>query len=323
MKQTGPSQTDLSGESLTASLSALADETSLRALRVLEREELSVGEVAKVLQIPQSTASRKLKTLDDAGWIEKRAEGVSTLFRMVLDDLSAPARGVWLGVREQMGESAAVVNDRRRLDAVLAERGVDSRTFFGRVAGQWDEIRATLFGADLFGSALPALCAQNANVVDLGCGTGAASAKLAPFARRVIAIDHGEQMVAAARARLGALENVEVALAELTDTPVKSASADLAIMALVLHHLDEPEGALHEAARLLKAGGRLLIIDMQPHAHREYKRTMGHKHLGFDPDALTGMLARAGLGEVRISALPADPEAKGPPLFVAVATKTN
>src|SRR5687767_1510070 len=128
MKRMRPAST------VTDLLGALSEVVRLRILRLLEVEELSVGEVAKVVQLPQSTVSRHLKVLADGGWLAKRNAGTATLYRLVLDDLSLAARTLWLAVRSQIGEAPEIGEDARRLTGVLAERRLDSQAFFGRVA---------------------------------------------------------------------------------------------------------------------------------------------------------------------------------------------
>src|SRR5207253_732557 len=118
-----------------------------RLMLVLEQQELSVGELTDVVQLPQSTTSRHLKVLGDAGLVKRWPEGPATIFKLVLDDLAPEARALWLAVRAQAGEISE--EDRRRLAGVLAERRLDSQEFFGRVAGEWDDLRMRLFGAGL------------------------------------------------------------------------------------------------------------------------------------------------------------------------------
>lgn len=309
---------------ISEQLLCLAEPVRMRIARVLEREELSVGEVAKVVQLPQSTVSRHLKTLGEAGWLIKRSEGTATLYRLVLDDLPPESRAIWTTVRDQLGAKNAetdpeLVEDLRRLAAVLEERREDSQAFFGRIAGQWDNVRAELFGQRFTLQALLALVPSGWTVADLGCGTGNATELLAPYVKRVLAVDQSEPMLEAAKKRLGAggAGNVEFVRAELGALPLEAGSVDAAVCVLVLHHAAEPMLILKEARRVLRPGGTLLIVDMLEHDRRTYKHTMGHHWLGFSKDQMTGWLKEAGFGgEVRFVPLPADPGGKGPGLFV-------
>ena len=128
-------------------------------------------------------------------------------------------------------------------------------------------------------------------------------------------------MLAAARARLAGLENVEVRSGEIEALPVEDCSLDAAVLFLVLHYLPEPTRALAEVARVLKPGGRLLVVDMTPHEREEYRQRMGHVWLGFSARGLGEWMGEAGLGSFRYTPLSADPEAKGPTLFAATARK--
>jgi len=304
-------------------LAALSEPVRLRLCRLLEREELSVGEVASVLQLPQSTVSRHLKVLSDGGWLLKRADGTATMYRLVLDDLDADARALWVAVREQLGDSAELREDLRRLDSVLDDRKADSSAFFGRVAGAWDDLRTQLFGSSFTAPALLALLPRDWVVADLGCGTGNAAEMLSGRVRRVIAVDASEVMLRAARKRLGNVRGVEFRQGPLEDVPLRDSTVDAAVCVLVLHHLSQPELAVAEMMRILRPGGRVLVVDMFEHDRKEYRQQMGHKHLGFSEPRVKAMLERAGFSRVRVDALPAWPDSKGPSLFVATGDKPN
>jgi len=302
-------------------LASLADTTRSRILLLLDRHELSVSELCGIMQLPQSTVSRHLKALADAGWVGSRAEGTSNVYTMNRDELDAAARRLWLLVREQVGPSPAAVQDQRRLQAALAERRTRSQEFFSSSAGQWDKLRDELFGDRFHLAALIGLVDASWTVGDLGCGGGQVSAALAPFVARVIAVDASAAMLQAAKRRLHGADNVELRRGELETLPIDDARLDAATMMLVLHHVPEPERALAEAARVLKPGGRALVVDMQPHDRESYRQQMGHVWLGFGEDQLRRMFGGAGLEEVRIVALPPDARAKGPALFVATARR--
>ena len=307
---------------VTDRLAALSDMVRLRILRLLEAEALSVGEVAKVVQLPQSTISRHLKVLADAGWVIRRSEGTATFYRLILDDLAREARPLWLAVRDQIHASSEVNEDDRRLRSVLAERRTDSLSFFGRYAGEWDHLRADLFGAQFTSLALLSLLRRDWTVADLGCGTGNASELLAPVVERVVAVDASGPMLDAARARLKDAPNITFVEAAAEHVPIPDRTIDAAVAVLVLHHLADPAMFLAEAARILRAtraGGVLLIVDMVEHNRADYRHTMGHQHLGFSKDALAHLLAAAGFTDTTYRELPTEPDARGPGLFVATA----
>jgi len=310
---------------VTDHLAALGDVVRLRVLRLLEREELSVGEVARVVQLPQSTVSRHLKVLADDGWVFKRTEGTAAYYRVVLDDLPASHRGLWVAVREMLTgpkdeagrreHAPELDEDTRRLASVLADRRSDAQSYFGRVAGQWDDVRAELFGSRFTPIGLLSFLPRDWTVADLGCGTGNASEVLSPLVKRVVAVDQSQPMLSAAKKRLEGVKNVEFVKGELTDLPLESSSVDACVSVLVLHHVESPAAALAEMRRVLRPGGQCLIVDMIEHDRAAYRHSMGHRHLGFSDRAMLGFARGAGLERARYVALPSDSQARGPGLF--------
>lgn len=302
-------------------MSALSDPTRARLLRLVERRELAVAELCEVLQLPQSTVSRHLKVLSDDGWVSSRPEGTSRLYRMSVDGKASAARRLWGLLRDQLAEVPAAHSDDERLERVLAARQSRSQAFFASAAGQWDRLREELFGRALDARALPALLDERWVVGDLGCGTGGLSEALAPFVRRVVAVDGSPAMLKAARARLAEHPSAEIRRGELESLPVADGELDAALFALVLHHVTDPQRALSEAARALKPGGRLVVVDMQPHERQDYREKMGHVWLGFSSEQMSPWLERAGFERVRMTPLPPDPQARGPGLFAATAAR--
>lgn len=300
-------------------LSALADATRGRLLFVLEQHELTVGELCAVLQLPQSTVSRHLKVLADDGWLTSRAEGTSRRYRLAQPD--DPARRLWSVVRDSLAAAPGAAHDLQRLERVIADRRTRARDYFKGVAGEWDRVRQELFGgrADLL--ALLALLDDRLVVGDLGCGTGALAEALAPAVARVIAVDESEAMLGAARARLEGVDNVELRAGAIEALPVDDGALDAAVLSLVLHYVPEPPRALAEAARALRAGGRLLVMDMLPHDREDMRLEMGHAWPGFDERQLAAWLGDAGFTKVKYRALPPDAAAKGPGLFVCTAAR--
>lgn len=302
-------------------LASLADTTRSRILLLLDRHELTVTELCGIMQLPQSTVSRHLKALADAGWIAARAEGTSHLYTMSRDELDHAARRLWLLVREQVGPTPAAAHDQRRLATTLAQRRTKSQEFFSSSAGQWDRVRDELFGDRFHLAALAAFADPEWTLGDLGCGTGQVSAALAPFVARVVAVDGSAAMLQAAKKRLGAFDNVDLRRGDLEALPIADARLDAATLMLVLHHLPEPEKALAELSRVVKPGGRALIVDMLPHDRENYRQQMGHVWLGFSEEHVRRMFDASGFENVRIVALPADARVKGPALFAATGVR--
>lgn len=297
-------------------LPVLSEPTRARLLRVLEVEELGVGELARVVQLPQSTVSRHLKVLHTDGWVDRRKDGTASLFRAA-ESLPDGAARVWDAVREAVIARWANEDD-HRLAAVLDARTVDSATFFGRVAGRWDEVRSELFGADYVLPTLLAMLPREWAVLDLGTGTGTVAAELAPNVRRVVGVDREQAMLDAASRRCAGVGNVELVRASLDDLPLASGTIDAALCMLVLHHQALVRPVLAEARRVLAPGGRLVILDMVEHDRVDYRQTMGHHHLGFSEETVRTLLDEAGFDRVSWRRLPATPAARGPGLFVAV-----
>lgn len=302
-------------------MAALADPIRCRILLPLERHELTVNEICAVLQLPQSTVSRHLKTLADDGWVTSRRDGTSRFYGMAVQDLDPGAQRLWPLIREQFAGTNAAEQDERRLKTVLAKRRSKSEEFFASASGQWDHLRAELFGDRFHFHALLALVEPTMAVGDLGCGTGQVSELIAPHVAKVIAVDGSTDMVHAARKRLKGVSHVEVRRGDMEALPIDDDQLDAAIAALVLHHVPEPARAIAEMHRVLKPGGRALIVDMLPHDRVEYQQQMGHVWLGFSAKTMKKYLEAAGFQNVHTVALPPDSQAKGPVLFVSCARK--
>ncbi len=297
-------------------LSALGDPTRVRTLLLLARSELNVGEIAQALQLPQSTVSRHLRTLSDSGWVSARSEGTRRVYRIVTD-AGALGPGVWAGVRRAAGASPEARDDSERLEAVLDDRRERARSFFRDAVGRWEAIRSELFGSRTEIGALVGLLDPEATVGDLGCGTGAFASLIAPSVRRVIAVDREPRMLDEARSRAEAFANLDVREGELESLPIETDELDLVFCLLVLHLVPDPPRVLAEAARVLRPGGTVVILDMRPHDREEYRDEMGHMWTGFPSETLTGWMTEAGFEGVQLRPVPPDPSAKGPLLFVA------
>jgi len=302
-------------------MEALADPTRLRLLRLLERNELGVVELCDVLQLPQSTVSRHLKVLLDGQWLRSRKQATANLYRMPTGELDPPARKLWNLAREQTDAWPTVQQDGLRLARRLKQRQRDSQQFFAGTAGRWDKLRRELYGEQFTTDAMLALIPSHYIVADLGCGTGHLAAELAPRVARVIAIDNSPAMLKAARKRTSDLPNVDLRQGDLESLPIDPGTCDAAMLILVLTYAADPAPAIGEMSRILKPGGRAVIVDLLPHARDDFRRQMEQQHLGFAPDAMQQLLAAAGLHSATIRPLAPEPDTKGPALFLATASK--
>jgi SAM-dependent methyltransferase len=302
-------------------LGLLADPVRTRMLSVLDSTELTVAELCETVALPQSTVSRHLKLLADAGWVAGRRDGTSRHYRMTLSSRTPESARLWELVREGVAGTLTADHDRRRLEQVLARRQVDAAAFYEGSAEHWDALRNDLFGATSDLRLLPAMLAPDVVVGDLGCGSGRITAALAPFVRSVVGVDASPEMLAVARARLAGSPNVELLQGTLEALPVADATLDIALAVHVLHHVADVGRALGEAARALRPGGRLIVADMLPHANESYRQTMGHVWLGFDRTIIESAASGAGLEPERWHELTIEAGAKGPGLFVATARR--
>lgn len=303
-------------------LDPLTDPARLRLLYLLDGQELSVGELASSLQFPQSTVSRHLKRLLDAGWIVRRSEGTAAMYRRASSNLDETARRIWDLAESECRHDIHCNEDARRAAEVISRRRVDSRRFFGQVGGEWADLRQSLFGTSLSMESLLGFLDPGWVVADLGCGTGATAALLAPWVSRIEAVDREPAMLEAARKRLKDLGNVQFHESDLGSLSLEEGSVDAALLSLVLHHVEDPVVVIQEAGRILRPGGCLLVLDMVEHDRESYRDTMGHVHLGFSEADAKGWCKGPGLEFVAMQRLRPAPDASGPALFVATMRKT-
>lgn len=302
-------------------ISVLGDETRTRILALLERSEFTVSELCSVLQAPQPTVSRHLKTLASEDWVEARPEGRNRHYRLS-PGLDEPTRSLWRIVREEIGMAGVYAGDAERARSVLEHRRLRSAQFFAETAEGWDDMRSELFGSATGLAPLLGLVEADWTVGDLGTGTGILAARLAPFARSVVAVDRSEEMLSAAAIRLREAKNVDLRHGDLESLPVDDRELDVAILALVLHYVVDPPAVLGEVRRALRPGGRFILLDMRRHERGPgFTEAMGHVWPGFEDERIEAWLADAGFEDVRVVPLPHDPAASGPLLFLASATR--
>ncbi len=272
-------------------------------VRLLEQAAgpgLRVGELAQALKLPQSTVSRHIKTLVEAGAVEGRRDGTSMLYRLAPVAGPLPLRQLRSLARDYLARDEQVRADEERLLRVLEERQ-HHPDFFNASAPEWDTIRTQWFGENFHLEAMLAALDPNWVVGDLGAGTGTMAALLAPHVRRVFGVEPAAAMLRAAKSRIKTLqlENVTLLPGRLEALPPEVRELDMALVSLVLHHLEDVEGALGDIFRVLKPGGFLLIVDLMPHDVEMFREKMGHRWMGFAPGNMTDMLARAGFVNIR------------------------
>jgi ubiquinone/menaquinone biosynthesis C-methylase UbiE/DNA-binding transcriptional ArsR family regulator len=282
---------------LVGGLRAVGETTRLRLVAVLAHGELNVSELTQVLGQSQPRISRHLKLMSDAGVLERHKEGSWVVFRIAEHGRGGElARAI---VALLPGDDPVLAGDRMRLGRVLETRRRIAMAYFSANAAQWDYIRSLHVAEEEVEAAMARLIGGQPTGfhLDLGTGTGRMLELFAPLAGQAIGIDQSREMLAVARAKLDAegLSRVQVRQGDMLALPYGDATADLVTIHQVLHYLDEPARALHEAARVLKVGGRLLIADFAPHELELLRSEHAHRRLGIAHNAMTAWLDRAGL----------------------------
>ncbi len=280
----------------------LGDEARLRLLRVLEKDRFNVKELTGILGLAQSGVSRHLGLLKEADLVVEERDGAYSFYRLSLairDDGKSP---LWPLLQAQFEEAAAsplVKADDSRLQEVLRLRrenfehvGPDTRDGRQLVPG-----RSWAAWSRALGMLLPAY-----EVADLGCGEGYLTVETARWAKHVTAVDRSAGVLTRAKALAGRkkLSNITWKKGELEKLPIESATMDVALLSQALHHANDPAESIKEASRILKPGGRLLILDLRPHDETWVREKLGDRWFGFSDEHLSGLLTRAGFSDVRV-----------------------
>lgn len=285
---------------ILAGLSAAAEETRLRLLAILCEAELTVSELVVILGQSQPRISRHLKLLVEAGLVERHREG-AWVFLLVAQ--SGRGAALTREIIAQIDPSDPVLQaDRARLQEVREARAGQAARYFASHAKTWDSVRAMHIAEDRVESAIREAIgpAPLEAVLDIGTGTGRMLELVAPQATRVLGIDQSPQMLSVARDRIdrAGLRNVQLRQGDMFALPVEHNAFDLVILHQVLHYLDDPSRALREAARTLRPGGRLLVVDFAPHGEENLRNEHAHRRLGFSQEEIAGFMADAGLDVV-------------------------
>ena len=284
-----------------AIFAALGDPTRLRVLALVRAMELSVGELAQVLGQSQPRVSRHVKILCDAGLIERRKEGSWVFVALGARAVIAPV----FAALDAWSAGAGDVGDRVRLDAVRADRAAAAAAWFEAHARDWDAIRSLHVAEDQVEAAIDAMvgAAPIGRMIDIGTGTGRMLELLAGRAGHALGIDRSSEMLRLARSKLAGVANAELRQADFHALPVTDGTVDLAILHHVLHFSQQPAVAIAEAARVLGAGGRLLIADFASHDREELRTRDAHARLGFSDEQIDAWFGAAGLSTARVETL--------------------
>ena len=293
----------------------LSDSTRLRLLRVLAQDRFNVTELTGILGVAQSSVSRHLGLLKDAGLVTEEREAGFVYYR-VAEDARANGKGSLWPMLETHFESGAadraVRADEARTQEVLRHRKENFETHGD--ARQLVPGRSWAAWARALGHLLPPL-----DVADIGCGEGYLTLETARWARTVVGIDRSDEVLERAKslATRRHVDNVEWKKGDLSRLPLRDESVDVAMLSQALHHASDPERALAETARVLRPGGRLLILDLREHDQTWVRNRFGDRHLGFSTAELESLLQGAGLADVRVNVGASKP---GDPFAVLIAS---
>lgn len=284
-------------EQVLAALEAAGEGTRLRLLALLAEAELTVSELVTILGQSQPRVSRHLKLLVEAGLIERHREGSWAFFRAAQD---GPAAALARDVIARIAPADPVIAaDKGRLSEVRRSRAEHAGRYFAAHAENWNRIRALHVSEERVEAAVREAIGDKPvqAALDLGAGTGRMLELIAPLAQRAVGVDQSPHMLALARAQMerAGLRNVSLRQGDIYALPVERNAFDLIVVHQVLHYLDEPARAIREAARALRPGGRLVIVDFAPHAEENLREHHAHRRLGFARAEIEAMMRDAGL----------------------------
>jgi ArsR family transcriptional regulator len=283
-------------EHLLASLRAAAEPTRLRLLALAARGAFCVMEFTEILGQSQPRLSRHLKLLCDCGLLDRVREGANVWFALPTGDQGALPREL---VARLPPDDPILEADRRQAARVLAERARIASESFRQKGADWDEMRALDLPAQAVEDALLSLVppGPDGRLLDIGTGTGRVLELLAPRVREALGVDASKAMLALARARLSGLDfaHCAVRLADMYRLPLSDQSFDTVVLQMVLHHAEDPAGAVLEATRVLSRGGQLLVIDLGEHDHADVTGKLAHRWPGFSDRTMNEIFTSAGI----------------------------
>jgi ArsR family transcriptional regulator len=299
-------------------LRVLADPNRLRILLLLAAEELSVAELQEILAMGQSTISTHLSQLKQAGLVEDRRTGKSSLYK--LKAVEATLAGLLTEARQQIPEADP---DQRSMRRVVKKRQDKMRAFFDSVAGRLGKDYVPGRSWKSMAEALLRLMPPMV-IADLGAGEGAFALLLAQRATKVIAVDSSAKMIEVSReqALRHGVKNVEYRLGDMEELPIEDAAVDLVFFSQSLHHALHPERAIQEAWRILVPGGRIVVLDLLKHRFEEAREIYADEWLGFSEAELEAMLEKAGFVNPQTSVVHKEPETPQFQTLLVVANKS-
>jgi ArsR family transcriptional regulator len=308
--------------SILKNLRLLADPSRLRILLLVEREELSVAELQEILGMGQSRISTHLAQLKQAGLVEDRRNGKSILYRLK-HGIQSNGFSEMLGVlRQAAAEIPEAEQDSEALRLALRRRQDKMRAYFDELAGKFG--RNYVPGRSWQGLAETLLTLMPPMVIaDLGAGEGTFSQLLARRSKKVIAVDNSEKMVEYGRelARKHGVKNLEYRKGDLEEVPIRDATVDLAFFSQALHHAQHPQRAVAEASRILKPGGRIVVLDLLRHGYEEARELYADLWLGFTEVEVTRFLRQAGFKNIETSVVHSEEDAPHFETLLAVGDK--
>jgi ubiquinone/menaquinone biosynthesis C-methylase UbiE len=282
-------------------LKATAEDTRLRLLTLLGEAELTVTDLTEILGQSQPRISRHLRVLAEAGLVERHREASWAFYRRPTEGQGAGLGDALVSLLDPA--DPILVRDRERLAEVRASRAAAAQEYFRAHARQWDEIRKLHVPQDAVETAIREALAdvRIEALLDLGTGTGRMLELFGPQIGRGVGIDLNPEMLAVARANLdrAGLKNCTVRQGEFDHLALGRDAFDVVIVHQVLHYLDDAARAVREAARVLRPGGRLLVVDFAPHDLEFLREQHAHRRLGFAEETVTQWMRAAGLELVR------------------------
>jgi ArsR family transcriptional regulator len=296
-------------DALLAGLRAAAEPTRLRLLALCAHAELTVTELTQILGQSQPRVSRHLKLLSEAGLIDRFREGAWAYYRLAEGPAAATLARTLVDLVP--ADDAQLGRDLERLDAIKATRARAAADYFRANAERWDEIRSLYVPESEVEQALFRLLGERAvaDFLDIGTGTGRILEVFAPRVQRGLGVDLSHDMLRVARARLeqAGVRHCQVRHGDMYNLAVPPATFDVAVIHQVLRYAEEPAAVVAEAARTLKPGGRLAVVDFASHEVEALRSEHRHRWLGFDDAEVARWRLAAGLEPGPAEALPGDP----------------